>query len=264
MNVSYLYSLSRFLIAVFFPLLLTVNISYAEKPIIVAVASNFVEPMREIQKKFEVDTDFKVKISSGSSGKMAAQIMQGAPFDVFLSADQAKPQWLYQQGLAETPFTYAKGVLVLWSANPLTVDDQGTILMTHAFHRLAMANPKLAPYGRAAESVLLKLNILSLKQPNLNRHRIVSGENVAQTFQFIASGNADVGLVAQSQVLMKGQLRSGSYWKIPVDWYAPILQDATLLTRAKEKPAARAFVEYLRAESTRQLIQSFGYSHHVP
>ena len=224
--------------------------------VLVAVASNFTKPMTEIAAEFEKATGHSAKLSFGSSGKFVSQMENGAPFEVFLSADDEKPLKLEQAGLAVpgTHFTYALGKLVLWSATPGYVDDQGKILTTGGFKHLALADPKLAPYGAAAVEVLKGLNLQDKLQPLL-----VQGENIAQTHQFISTGNAELGFVSLSQVIDNGKIASGSGWIIPDDRHAPIRQDAILLTKGAENPAAPALLDYLKSAPALAIIEKYGY-----
>lgn len=219
----------------------------------VAVAANFAPPLQALGDAFSRQTGHKLVVSTGSTGKFYAQIKNGAPFDVFLSADDAAPKRLEQDKLAApgSRFTYALGRLVLWSAQDALVDAGGEVLKSNRFRKLAMANPKLAPYGGAAQEVMEKLGVWTAVQG-----KIVQGENIAQTFQFIASGNAELGFVALSQL---DAARIGSRWIVPSALHAPIRQDAVLLARAEKNIAARAFLEYLRAAEARQRIRASGY-----
>ncbi|MBS0316885.1 MAG: molybdate ABC transporter substrate-binding protein [Proteobacteria bacterium] len=222
----------------------------------VAVAANFTEPMKAIAADFEHDTGNQVQLSFGSTGKFYAQIKNGAPFDLFLAADEATPERLEKEGgaVAGSRFTYAVGRLVLWSAQAGVVDDQGAVLKGNAFKALAVANPKLAPYGAAAIQTLTKLGLLEQIQP-----KIVQGENIAQTYAFVASGNAELGFVALSQVYADGKIKSGSGWIVPDDLHVPIRQDAVQLAKARDNKAAAALLAYLRSDKARAVIRSFGY-----
>lgn len=222
----------------------------------VAVAANFTRPMQVLAEQFEAQSGHQVRLSFGSSGQLFAQIQNGAPFEVLLSADQAKPSALISAGdaVAGSQRSYAIGALALWSATPDRFDDGAALLRSGDFQRLAIANPRLAPYGAAAQEVLQHLQ---LNQALHNK--IVQGQNIAQTYQFVASGNADLGLVALSQILDNGEVRSGTAWIIPTAFYAPIRQDAVLLTPGADKPAARALLDFLASEPARALIASYGY-----
>ncbi|HUH37621.1 MAG TPA: molybdate ABC transporter substrate-binding protein [Spongiibacteraceae bacterium] len=223
----------------------------------VAVASNFAAPMAELAKHFERETGHRLTLAFGSSGKIFAQIQNGAPYAVFLSADQAKPRALEAAGRV-TPrsrFTYAVGRLVLWSADPARVDSDATVLRSGAFRKLALANPRLAPYGEAALQTLTALDLVET-----TRARWVQGENIAQTYQFVSTGNADIGFVALSQVATDGVISSGSGWLVPANLHEPIRQDAVLLRRGRFNPAAIALMDYLRTDDARAVMQRFGYS----
>ena len=222
----------------------------------VAVAANFTAPMQKIAAAFEQDTGHKAILSFGSTGKFYAQIKNGAPFQVLLSADDQTPARLERegQGVSGTRFTYAIGKLVLWSRQPGLVDDKGDVLRTGRFNRVALADPKLAPYGAAAVQVLGGLGLMSSLAP-----KFVQGENIAQTYQFVATGNAEIGFVALSQVFADGKLTQGSAWMIPAKLHAPIRQDAVLLGSGKDNAAAAALMAYLRSDKVRAVIRSFGY-----
>ena len=222
----------------------------------VAVASNFMAPMQKIAQAFEQDTGHKAVLSFGSTGSFYAQIKNGAPFQVLLAADTQTPLRLEKEGLgvAGSRFTYAVGQLVLWSRQPGLVDDKGAVLRSGHFARIALANPKLAPYGTAAVEVMGQMGVLKDIQPKL-----VQGENIAQTYQFIATGNAQLGFVALSQVMADGKIAPGSGWPVPPGLHAPILQDAILLGKGRDNPAALALLNYLKSEKSRALIRSFGY-----
>ena len=223
----------------------------------VAVAANFTAPMQKIAAAFEADTGHKAELSFGATGKFYAQITHGAPFQVLLSADDTTPARLEREGkaVAHSRFTYAIGTLVLWSAQPGTVDAKGDVLKSGDFKHLAIANPKLAPYGAAALQVMEKLGVATALQP-----RLVQGENIAQTFQFVSTGNAQLGFVALSQVMADGKIRSGSAWQVPASLHEPIRQDAVLLMPGKDSAAASALLTYLRGRKARAIIQSYGYS----
>ena len=222
----------------------------------VAVAANFTAPMQRIAAQFEQDTGHKAVLSFGATGKFYAQIANGAPFGVLLAADDATPQKIAREGLGNgaTRFTYAIGRLVLWSKQPGYVDAQGQVLRTGDWKHIAIANPKLAPYGLAAMQTLDKLGLAAQVQP-----RVVTGENIGQTYQFAASGNAQLGFVALSQVMENGQLREGSAWVVPATMHAPIRQDAIVLQRGEGNPAADALMQYLRGEKARAVIRAYGY-----
>jgi molybdate transport system substrate-binding protein len=223
----------------------------------VAVAANFTAPMQKIAAAFEADTGHKAELSFGATGKFHAQITNGAPFQILLAADDTTPARLEKEGkaVANSRFTYAIGTLVLWSAQPGTVDAQGAVLKTGDFRHLAIANPKLAPYGLAAMQVMDKLGVTARLQP-----RFVQGENIAQTYQFVSTGNAQLGFVALSQVMADGRITGGSAWQVPAELHEPIRQDAALLTPGKDSAAAAALLQYLRGDKARAIIRSYGYS----
>ena len=223
----------------------------------VAVAANFTAPMHAIAAQFERDTGHRARLAFGSTGKFYAQIRNGAPFEVLLAADDETPARLEKEGQAApgTRFTYAIGKLVLWSARAGVVDAKGEVLRTGDFRHLAIANPKTAPYGAAAVTVLKKLNLLDAVQA-----RLVQGENIAQTHQFISTGNAQLGFVALSQVARDGRIASGSGWIVPASLHEPIRQDALVLARGRGNPAAQALLDYLKSAKARAIIQSFGYA----
>jgi molybdate transport system substrate-binding protein len=223
----------------------------------VAVAANFTAPMEAVVAGFSQESGHKVTISSGSTGKFYAQISNGAPYEVLLAADSETPAKLASDGLAvaESQFTYAIGTLVLWSPTPGLVDNQGALLRTGTFKRLAIANPGLAPYGKAAMETLANMNLTESVTPKL-----VQGENIAQAYQFVASGSSEIGFVALSQVMKSGKISSGSAWIVPETQHAPIRQDAILLQKGKNNPAAKALVHYLRGEKARKVIASYGYT----
>lgn len=224
---------------------------------LVAVASNFAPTLDAIVEAFQAQDGHRITVASGASGKIYAQIRHGAPFDAFLSADQAKPAALVAAGLAlpDSRFSYALGALVLWSADPARVDPLGQVLSRGDFRHLALANPRLAPYGVAALEVLQALNLLEA-----TRLRWVLGENIAQAYQFVHSGNAELGLVARAQVWREGRLTGGSAWAVPASLHAPIRQDAVLLQAGRDNPAARALLQFLRGEQARRIIESQGYA----
>ena len=222
----------------------------------VAVAANFTAPMNVIAADFEKDTGHKAKLTFGSSGRFYAQIKNGAPFQLFLSADDETPTKLGQEGLAElaSQFTYAIGSLVLWSAKSDFVDARGDVLKSGKFNKLAIANPKTAPYGKAAIETLTKLGLLASVQP-----KFVQGENIAQTFQFAQTGNADLGFVALSQVMKDGKVTAGSAWVVPAELHEPIRQDAILLSSGRGNAVAEALLRYLKTDKVKSVIRSFGY-----
>ncbi|TAK98070.1 MAG: molybdate ABC transporter substrate-binding protein [Aquabacterium sp.] len=222
----------------------------------VAVAANFAGPFNKIAAVFQAETGHTTKVSVGSTGKFHTQIKEGAPFEVLLAADQDTPRKLEEEGLSikGQTFTYAKGKLVLWSAKEGFVDDKGAVLKKGGFAHLALANPKLAPYGAAGVEALKALNLTDALAP-----KMVQGDNIAQTFQFIATGNAELGFVALSQVAAPDKPAGGSYWLVPAKLYTPILQDATLLKKGEGNAAAAALLKFLKGDKAHIIIKAFGY-----
>jgi len=222
----------------------------------VAVAANFTAPIKEIAADFEKDTGHKLIASFGPTGGFYTQIHNGAPFEVFLAADDSTPAKLEKEGatVAGSRFTYAIGKLVLWSPKPGYVDDKGEVLKKNAFQHLSIANPKTAPYGAAATQVLAKLGLTEKLAPKL-----VEGTSIAQAHQFVATGNAELGFVALSQVSKDGKLTEGSAWNVPANLYEPIRQDAVILAKGKDNPAAKALVDYLKGAKAAKVIKAYGY-----
>lgn len=223
----------------------------------VAVAANFSAPMQKIAQAFEQDSGHKLTLAFGSTGKFYAQIKNGAPFQLLLAADDTTPARLVAEGLglADSRFTYATGRLLLWSKQPGLVDEQGAVLKkAGAFERIALADPKLAPYGAAAVQALGKLGLLEALTP-----KFVQGESIAQTYQFIATENAALGFVALSQVQVDGRIAQGSAWLVPANLHEPIHQDALLLNAGRGNPAAAALLQYLRGDKARAIIRAYGY-----
>ncbi len=222
----------------------------------VAVAANFTAPMKVIAAEFAKDTGHVAKPAYGATGKFYAQIRNGAPFQMLLSADDETPAKLVQEGMADpaSRFTYAVGTLVLWSAQPGFVDGKGDVLKKSQFNKLALANPKLAPYGKAAIEVLTGMGLLDSVTP-----KFVLGENIAQTWQFASTGNAELGFVALSQVMKDGKIGSGSGWIVPAKLHTPIRQDAVILSVGKGNPAAEALVKYLKSDKVKAIIKAYGY-----
>lgn len=222
----------------------------------IAVAGNFFKPLKALAAQFEQQSDHKVTISVGASGKLYAQISNGAPFELFFSADQQRPSKLVTQKLAvkESQFTYAKGKLALWSSNPNLIDDQGKRLSSIDLKHLAIANPKTAPYGAQAVNVLKNLGLYQYLQAKL-----ILGQNIGQTFQFVSSASVKQGIIALSQITKHGQITSGSAWIIPESYYQAIQQDVVLLEKGKKNPVAHEFLDYLKTVNARNIIRSFGY-----
>lgn len=223
----------------------------------VAVATNFAEPIKAIAAVLEKTTGHKLKITLGATGKLYAQITNGAPFDVLLAANTDTPAALEKDKLAQpgSRFTYATGKLVLWSADAAKVDAKGDVLKNGNFRKLTYAAPKIAPYGAAAVQVMEALGLQAALAPKL-----VQGESIGQTFTFVFTGNAELGFVAMSQVLEGGQLKSGSMWVIPQNLYRPIQQDAVLLKHGASNPAAQALMTLLKSSNIKNLIRSYGYA----
>ena len=222
----------------------------------VAVAANFAGPLAKLGEGFTAATGHRLKIIAGSTGKFYSQIVAGAPFELLIAADDETPKKLIHEGLAVagSNFTYAIGVLVLWSATPGYVDDQGAVLASGKFNNLAIANPKLAPYGRAAMELLKARGLSQAVAPKL-----VTAESIAQAYQFVATGNAELGFVALSQVAVPGKPVLGSYWQVPQQRYGEIRQDAVLLKPGEKNPAAAALLAYLKSAPAKAVIQAYGY-----
>ncbi len=224
----------------------------------VAVAANFTAPAKALAEMLKATTGHEARLSFGATGAFYTQIKQGAPFDVFLAADDARPRRLEQEGdiVPGSRFTYAIGQLVLWCGQAGYVDAEGKVLQKTDWQHIAIANPKLAPYGLAAMQTLDKLGLTAQVQP-----RLVTGENIGQAYQFVRTGNAEIGFVALSQVMGPGQEPGGSMWRVPPELHAEIRQDAVLLARGRDNEAARALLAYLRTPAARAKIRSFGYGH---
>jgi len=222
----------------------------------VAVAASMAAPMQRLADDFERATGHQVVPSLGSTGRFYAQLRGGAPFEVLLAATDDIPQRLEREGLAVPGgrFTYAVGRLVLWSLDPHGVDPQGNILKQPPRGRLAIADPRVAPYGEAAIQTLTRLGVLAAWQPSL-----VQGESVGQAFQYVASGNASLGFIALSQVMSEGRIARGSGWIVPIQYHEPLKQDAVLLNGGRSNPAALALIQYLKSEPAHVILRSFGY-----
>jgi molybdate transport system substrate-binding protein len=222
----------------------------------VAVAANFTAPIQALAPAFEKATGHKLVASFGATGQFYAQIKNGAPFDVFLSADDSTPAKLEKEGdsVPGSRFTYAIGSLVLWSADAGYLDGTDSALKAGQFKHLSIANPKAAPYGLAATQVLDKLGL-----SEAFKGKLVEGQNITQAHQFVSTGNAELGFVALSQVYQDGKVTSGSAWIVPDAMYDPIRQDALILKQGANNPAATALVEYLKGPEAAKVIESFGY-----
>ncbi|MBW8192184.1 molybdate ABC transporter substrate-binding protein [Neiella marina] len=222
----------------------------------VAVAANFYRPMQQLAANFETKTGHHVGLSAGSTGKLFAQISNGAPFDVFIAADQTRPNALVKSGLAqaESQFTVAQGQLALWSNDPSLINGTPAVLQAQQLTKLAIASPKTAPYGAAAVQVLQHLKLYPAWQPKL-----IQGQNISHTYQYVSSGNVDAGFVAVSQIYHQGSLASGSAWIVPSDYHQPLNLDAVLLTRTTREKAAQDLLRYLASDEAKALIRSFGY-----
>lgn len=234
---------------------MTFNSAWADE-VQVAVAANFTAPIQAIAKDFEKDTGHKLVAAYGATGQFYAQIKNGAPFEVFLAADDSTPAKLESEGdsVKGSRFTYAIGTLALWSAKEGYVDDKGDVLKHNAFKHLSIANPKAAPYGLAATQVLDKL-----KLTEATKAKIVEGQNITQAYQFVSTGNAELGFVALSQIYKDGKVSQGSAWIVPASLHEPIKQDALILNKGKDNPAAKALVDYLKGPKAAALIKSYGY-----
>ncbi|NVC95005.1 molybdate ABC transporter substrate-binding protein [Vibrio natriegens] len=218
----------------------------------VAVANNFYGPMKALVSDYKQQHSDDVEISTGSTGQLYAQIVNGAPFDLFFSADQHRPRLLVEQQLADNRFTYAQGVLVAWS--PAENLDVKSELFSGDFQYLAIADPKLAPYGLAAQQMLEKH-----QQWQGAQNKLVIGKGLNATYQFVFTGNAQIGLLAKSQVYLQGKFQSGSVWQIPSSDYEPIKQDAAVLKSGKDKVGVTQFLSYLKSDRAKDIIRSYGY-----
>lgn len=237
-------------------MLLFAKISYA-KDALVAVAANFAEVAELLKDDFENRTEHRLTMTFGSTGKFYNQITYGAPFDVFLAADQIRPERLEREGFAVkgSRFTYAAGRLSLWSPRSKdTVLDGKKILKENKFRFVAIANPKVAPYGAAAQDVMTSLDVLD----NI-KGRIVMGENIGQVYSMVFTENAEVGFVALSYMLSPRHKPRGGRWDIPKNLHRPIRQDAVLIMRAKHNKAAVAFLNYLKSNGAHNIMKRYGY-----
>lgn len=220
----------------------------------VAVAANFKPTLDRLEAAFEKQSGHRLIVTSGSTGKLYAQIVNGAPFDAFLAADEARPQMLEASGVAGMRFTYAVGQLTLWE--PGAAETGLRRLASYDYRRLAMANPDLAPYGLAARQVMDSIGVGAKANANARR---VYGENVAQAFSFVRTGNAELGFVSLSLVLSLPPEKRGAYWTPPQTLYDPVRQDAVLLTRGAENTAATSFMEFLKSDAAIKIITENGY-----
>jgi len=248
---------SRFAPATLMSLLAVCTVGSAQADEVqVAVAANFTAPLQAIAADFEKDTGHKLIAAYGATGQFYAQIKNGAPFEVFLSADDSTPQKLENEGdtVKGSRFTYAIGTLALWSAKDGYVDNQGKVLSNNQYQHLAIANPKAAPYGLAATQVLARLGLTDQVKA-----KIAEGQNITQAYQFVSTGNAELGFVALSQVYKDGKVSGGSAWIVPADMHDPIKQDAVILNKGKDNPAAKALVDYLKGPKAAAVIKSYGY-----
>jgi molybdate transport system substrate-binding protein len=243
---------------IFTPLLLCglLSLPVQAGEVSVAVASNFAGAMERLVPLFQKESGHTVKVSTGASGKLYAQIRGGAQFDVFLSADEEMPKQLMQDGFAVggSRFIYATGKLVLWSAQPDLVDEKATVLNKGNFKMLAIANPRFSPYGVAAKETLTKLIMWNSIQEKLTK-----GDSVSQTQQLVAAEKADLAFIALSQVMRDGKVTSGSWWLVPPEMHQPIRQSAVLLSQAKDPAAAKAFLAFLKSDKARAVMHGFGY-----
>ncbi|WP_256831896.1 molybdate ABC transporter substrate-binding protein [Pseudomonas sp. Pse1] len=235
--------------------LLTLGTAQADE-VQVAVAANFSAPIQAIAADFEKDTGHKLVASYGATGQFYTQIKNGAPFEVFLSADDITPQKLESEGatVKGSRFTYAIGTLALWSAKAGYVDAEGQVLKDNQYQHLSIANPKAAPYGLAATQVLAKLGLTDQV-----KGKLVEGQNITQAYQFVSTGNAELGFVALSQIYKDGKVTGGSAWIVPADMHDPIKQGAVILDKGKNNPAAKALVDYLKGPKAATVIKSYGY-----
>ena len=217
-----------------------------------AVAANFTKPVEALAKAFTARTGDTVTFSFGATGALYTQISQGAPFELFLSADNKRPSQAVKDGFGVdgSVFTYAVGKVVLYSPS-IDLTDGAAVLGAGSFQHVAIADPKTAPYGAAAIEAIGKLGLTEALAP-----KQVTGENISQTLQFVDSGNAELGFVALSQVIDKP---APQVWRVPAEDYSPILQDAVLLKAGESDPAAKAFLEFLKSDEARAIIESFGY-----
>lgn len=235
---------------------LTGNVSAHADEVKAAVAANFSAAIKRLTPIFEQKTGHTLVTSTGATGQLFAQINNGAPFDVFLAADDQAPQQLIRNGnaVAASHFIYATGRLALWSNTPGYVDGDGKILSSDKFVKIAIANPKTAPYGQAAVETLTSLGLLDKLQP-----KFVTGENIAQTQQFISTGNVELGFIALAQVKALPTADRGSYWLVPATLHKPIEQGAVVLSASKTQAAASEFLAFLKSPEAIAVIRDLGY-----
>ncbi|RIJ23452.1 molybdate ABC transporter substrate-binding protein [Henriciella barbarensis] len=245
-------------IAVTLPLALIAGCGQAHQgDVMVAVATNFLDTAKVLEAEFEAETGFEVTLSSGSTGQLYSQIENGAPFDVFLAADRDRPRRLIEagRGMEGTQFTYAAGRLVLWMPASQTPQFDGEKeLRDGAYRAVALANPALAPYGAAAEETLASLELADLVSD-----RVVYGQNIGQAYALVASGNAELGFVAASQLASRVAPDRGGVWAVPDDLHAPIRQDLVLMQRAAGNDAALKFITFLRSDKALSIMREYGY-----
>jgi molybdate transport system substrate-binding protein len=233
-----------------------VNTPVVAAEVSAAVAANFAVPMERIAVLFRKESGHTVKLSLGASGKLYTQIKGGAPFDVFLSADEELPKRLLQEGqaVAGSRFVYATGRLVLWSVQPGLVDEKGAVLNSGKFERLAYANPVVSPYGIATRETLTKLTMWNAMQKKLKK-----GDDVTQAYQLAANESTDMAFVSLSQVMRDGKVATGSWWLVPTELHNPIRQSAVLLSGSKEQAAAQALLAFMKNEKAKAVMRGFGY-----
>ncbi|MDR1577592.1 MAG: molybdate ABC transporter substrate-binding protein [Deltaproteobacteria bacterium] len=249
--------MKKLCLAIMVAFFLAIGVNAQAEEFQVAVAANFTKPAEDIAKAFEKKTGHKAILTFGPTGGLATQIRQEGPFAVFLAADSATPEKLENEKLTKpgSRFTYAKGALALWSKTEGYVDAKGDVLKKNKFKKLGVADPKLAPYGKAAYEVLAKLGLDKKVES-----KIVTGNNITQAFQFAETGNAELAFIAWSQVCKDGKLTSGSVWNVPADLYSPILQDLVILKPGLKSKAVQAFADYVKSDpEAEKIILSYGY-----
>lgn len=234
--------------------LLSISATCQADSIRIAVASNFSAAIRQLVEQYQSGTSHKIQLTFGSSGKHYAQIIHGAPFDIFFAADSKRPELLETSGVGikNSRFTYAYGRLALWSTDKSRIDKKGLVLQKATFRHLAIANPKLAPYGAAAMDVL---DYLKLKESL--QSRLIYGENISQVYQFVASKNAELGFIAYSQLKQVNSSEPGSFWLVPESMHRPIEQQAIQLTN---NDIATDFIRFVKSAQGQKIIRSFGYN----